>query len=145
MYQFLANMFYVWKIRGEHISLNRKKWLMSASSRAIAQLLSTFQVAIYNPRCSMYGIFAYIYHKHQPNVGKYTIHGSYVHLCTLSLDLILPCHDTHPLLGKMLSRFQQKESQFLPIWPPLFASDENHEAKLRRNESDAAKERKLSL
>ena len=25
----------------------------------------------------MYGIFTYIYHKHQPNVGKYTIHGSY--------------------------------------------------------------------
>ena len=26
---------------------------------------------------SMYGIFTYIYHKYQPNVGKYTIHGSY--------------------------------------------------------------------
>ena len=26
---------------------------------------------------SMYGIFAYIYHKHTPNVGKYTIHGCY--------------------------------------------------------------------
>ena len=26
---------------------------------------------------SMYGIFTYIYHKIQPNVGKYTIHGSY--------------------------------------------------------------------
>ena len=25
----------------------------------------------------MYGIFTYIYHKNQPNVGKYTIHGSY--------------------------------------------------------------------
>ena len=23
----------------------------------------------------MYGIFAYTYHKNQPNVGKYTIHG----------------------------------------------------------------------
>ena len=29
------------------------------------------------PIGSMYGIFAYIYHKNQPNVGKYTIHGSY--------------------------------------------------------------------
>ena len=27
---------------------------------------------------SMYGIFTYIYHNYQPNVGKYTIHGSYV-------------------------------------------------------------------
>ena len=25
----------------------------------------------------MYGIFTYIYHKNPPNVGKYTIHGSY--------------------------------------------------------------------
>ena len=25
----------------------------------------------------MYGIFTYIYHKNQPNVGVYTIHGSY--------------------------------------------------------------------
>ena len=25
----------------------------------------------------MYGIFAYIYHTNQLNVGKYTIHGSY--------------------------------------------------------------------
>ena len=26
---------------------------------------------------SMHGIFGYIYHRYQPNVGKYTIHGSY--------------------------------------------------------------------
>ena len=25
----------------------------------------------------MYGIFTYIYHKNRPNVGKYTIHGSF--------------------------------------------------------------------
>ena len=29
------------------------------------------------PIGSLYGIITYIYHKHQPNVGKYTIHGSY--------------------------------------------------------------------
>ena len=29
------------------------------------------------PIGSMYGIFTYIYHKSQPNVGRYTIHGSY--------------------------------------------------------------------
>ena len=29
------------------------------------------------PIGSMYGIFPYIYHKNQPNVGKYTIHGWY--------------------------------------------------------------------
>ena len=31
------------------------------------------------PIGSMYGIFTYIYHKNQPNVGKYAIHGSYGH------------------------------------------------------------------
>ena len=30
------------------------------------------------PIGSMYGMFTYIYHNNQPNVGKYTIHGSYV-------------------------------------------------------------------
>ena len=29
------------------------------------------------PIASMYGIFTYIYHQNQPNVGIYTIHGSY--------------------------------------------------------------------
>ena len=29
------------------------------------------------PKASMYGIFAYIYPKNKPNVGKYTIHGWY--------------------------------------------------------------------
>ena len=29
------------------------------------------------PIVSMYGIFSYIYHTNQPNVGIYTIHGYY--------------------------------------------------------------------
>ena len=29
------------------------------------------------PKQSMYGIFTYIYHRHKPNVGEYTLHGSY--------------------------------------------------------------------
>ena len=29
-----------------------------------------------DPRCSMYGIFTYIYPKNGPNVGKYSIHGA---------------------------------------------------------------------
>ena len=29
------------------------------------------------PRCSIYGIFTYIYHKFKPNVGKYSIHGAF--------------------------------------------------------------------
>ena len=29
------------------------------------------------PKGSIYGIFTYIYHKNQPHVGVYTIHGSF--------------------------------------------------------------------
>ena len=36
---------------------------------------SKYEISL--PIGSMYGILAYIYHKNQPNVGKYTIHGSY--------------------------------------------------------------------
>ena len=32
---------------------------------------------VYTPIPSMYAIFAYIYHRSQPNVGKCTIHGWY--------------------------------------------------------------------
>ena len=35
------------------------------------------------PIGSMYGIFTYIYHKNQPNVGIYTIHGSYGYIYIL--------------------------------------------------------------
>ena len=33
------------------------------------------------PIGSIYGIFTYIYHKNRPNVGQYTIHGSYGVIC----------------------------------------------------------------
>ena len=36
-----------------------------------------FQLKSPSPKQSMYGIFPYIYHKNQPNVGKYTIRGWY--------------------------------------------------------------------
>ena len=37
---------------------------------------------------SMYGIFTYIYHKNQLNVGKYTIYGSYGYARVLNLRMI---------------------------------------------------------
>ena len=39
--------------------------------------MSSWKGTILEPIVSMYGIFSYIYHKNQPNVGIYTIHGSY--------------------------------------------------------------------
>ena len=45
------------------VSGQKTIWLVSCISRV--------------PIGSMYGIFTYIYHKNQPNVGVDTIHGSY--------------------------------------------------------------------
>ena len=42
--------------------------------------LCDYAEIVYNfdiPIGSMYGIFTYMYHNNQHNVGKYTIHGSY--------------------------------------------------------------------
>ena len=39
--------------------------------------IGRFLFAIPKPIVSMYTIFGHIYHKNQPNVGIYTIHGSY--------------------------------------------------------------------
>ena len=39
----------------------------------------------------MYGIFTYIYHKNQPNVAKYTIHGSYgVEFSRVEIPHVMP-------------------------------------------------------
>ena len=44
------------------------------------------------PIGSMYGIFTYIYHKNQPNVGEYTIHGSYeIGNCFFLLGYVFVC------------------------------------------------------
>ena len=39
----------------------------------------------------MYGTSTYIYHKNQPNVGKYTIHGSYIYLYLVHICYISYC------------------------------------------------------
>ena len=36
----------------------------------------SFFPVFFQPICSMYGIFTYVYHKFKPNVGKYSIHGA---------------------------------------------------------------------
>ena len=54
-------------------------WLKISSTSVDVAIFVSFQPPrhLSNPWGSMYGIFTYIYHKNQPNVGKYTIHGSY--------------------------------------------------------------------
>ena len=49
------------------------------------------------PKQSMYGIYTYIYYKNEPNVGMYTIHGSY----GLQFASLLPRHDEPPALLKV--------------------------------------------
>ena len=56
-------------------ALHHKSPGSSAVAGAVI-LLVVWWIRIFNPWGSMYGIFTYISHKNQPNVGKYTIHGS---------------------------------------------------------------------
>ena len=44
--------------------------------KGISQSQATFRGST-KPIGSMYGINTYIYHENQPNVGKYTIHGTH--------------------------------------------------------------------
>ena len=44
-------------------------------------MFSPTKTLVSQPVGSMYGIFIDIYHKHQPNVGVYTVHGSYGQQC----------------------------------------------------------------
>ena len=53
-----------------HSTSGRRGWIFFP----VLAAFFCFQFSM--PWGSMYGIFAYIYHKNQPHVGKYTIHGS---------------------------------------------------------------------
>jgi hypothetical protein len=48
--------------------------IVGYSDKSIFKILA---IPFYIPICSMYGIFTNIGLKNHPNVGKYTIHGSY--------------------------------------------------------------------
>ena len=48
-----------------------RSYKVGPRAQLLTELLQPFPIA------SMYGISTYIYHKNQPNVGKYTIHGCY--------------------------------------------------------------------
>ena len=55
----------------------------------------------------MYGIFTYIYHKHQPNVGKYTIHGLfgiYYDTSMMYLDTFSVYDNTHTHIAEISPR-----------------------------------------
>ena len=54
----------------------------------------------------MYGIFTFMYHKNQPNVGKYTIQGSYGY-DTTQLHIL---HSTYPNDPQILDIYILKKS-----------------------------------
>ena len=63
-----------WK--GHLIITKRSLWITRNT------FFTEFLAVNHPPIGSMYGIFTYIYHKNQPNVGKYTIHGWYGSMLT---------------------------------------------------------------
>ena len=67
-------------------------WREVFSSWEVSRPIGSLEVRTHDG--SMYGIFTYIYHKSQVNVGKYTIRGSYGELqkyqTQISEDALLP-------------------------------------------------------
>ena len=71
-----------------YFSANYFPWNQSPQ-KSFLENFSHIHILQVLPIGSMYGIFTYIYHKNQPNVGKYTIHGSYgLHHCFLWMHLL---------------------------------------------------------
>ena len=70
-----------------------KRWLFGISSIKPSRVL---------PIGSMYGIFTYIYHENQPNVGKYTIHGSYGLLLSPAWLLVIRARKFHQAIQSKL-------------------------------------------
>ena len=71
---------------------NSPEWTLGSktlfSSNSKLESTQMFQEGF--PIWSMYGIFTYTYHKNQPNVGKYSIHGAYVFGCTSISSALAP-------------------------------------------------------
>ena len=75
------------------------------------------------PIGSMYGIFTYIYHKDQPNVGKYTIHGSHGYVClyisTPLVHEVMPCSpEPRPMIERSFGGCSLRRERALNSWPP---------------------------
>ena len=68
---------------------NRLRLVPSPIITYICCIWNMFFLYFPYPRCSMYGIFAYICHNFKPNVGKYTIHGAFT--IKVSLKLFETC------------------------------------------------------
>ena len=64
----------------------------------------------------MYGIFTYIYHQNQPNVGKYTIHGSYGNKTLLKkTNPFESPYDQAQPSGSESHAFQDGDSNVVPV------------------------------
>ena len=63
----------------------------------------------------MYGIFTYIYHTNQPNVGKYTIHGSYgYHQTTILGEYVFYLFQTSKSRTSFLWKTNKKTKEAFP-------------------------------
>ena len=74
--------------------------------------VSCIFVKVGNPRCSMYGIFTYIWLKFMVNVGIYTIHGAYGNVMTPCMTL-----SSQPFcLKRMDESLVQLHETIFPMW-----------------------------
>ena len=91
------------------VNLSKSKLFKTLSSlQLIGDTMSKNGQLEFIPIPSMYGIFTYIYHINQPNVGKYTFYGIYEHhLCYVLknrfhcfIDIPLIIHSTSWLMNR---------------------------------------------
>ena len=100
-----------------------------SENRGFPQKSSILKNRFSLPRCSMYGIFTYIYHQNYPNVGKYTIHRAFG-------NINHPFWGTYPYFWKHPQNTENQQSQsqlssrdfseVLPIYTQLTWSNMVH-------------------
>ena len=71
---------------------------------------SFFQVTVYMPKASMYGIFTYISHRFAPNVGKYTVRPMDIEWDSKGLDLRLDGDLSHGKKSQELNKSKLKKA-----------------------------------
>ena len=90
-------------------SMNVCSKVMGLENVSPASNLASFWGYLY-PIPSMYGIFTYICHKNQPNVGKYTIHGSY------GYAKFWECKSVFLVLGCLQIRWKNDLEENISCW-----------------------------
>lgn len=68
-------------VLGSQITIPAQKMLSFEAVRMMSEDFESLLFIYIDPRCPIFGIFIYIYHKSNPDVGTYSVHGAYADVC----------------------------------------------------------------